>query len=142
MIELADGKATVLAVDNDPSDLEVMVCRLEGFGFQVVGCQDPEEAILQHFRLRDFCLAIFTDYNLSTNVPDMTGEQLAMLIRFDNPNVKICIASATDFRPDQLENFLVHRFYALRKPVMRENLGKVIGFMRAFEFPPFAKYYP
>lgn len=142
-MELADRKAQILAVDNNLRDLEVMVRRLEGFGLQVVGCQDPEEAILEYFRLRGFCPAMFTDYNLF-RIPGevMTGENLALMIRHVDPEINICVASGSDFRREQLENFRVNRFYALRKPVMRENLGRVIGLMRAFEFPPFAKYYP
>jgi CheY-like chemotaxis protein len=85
----------VLFVDDDPALVRLAALRLSRLGYEVTGCESPEEA-LERFRDHpaDFD-AVVTDLSM----PGMSGMELAREFLALRPDVPILMLSA-QFRPE------------------------------------------
>ncbi len=137
MIELADKSSKVIVVGDEPRDRKLLEVYLTNFDLQVISCANPEKAISELFINWPFVAAMFTDYDL----PVMTGDHLALMARQRIMELPICIASASDFHPEQLEYFEHQGYYLLRKPVTLERFKFVISMISQENHPSYTEYY-
>lgn len=106
----------ILIVENNKKEAELLKGILENEGF-LIDTVFSGEAALEMFKNRKYASAI-----LDFALPDMKGDEVAKIIKFNNPKMRIILL--TGFRsaidPKRLECFM----YVFDKPIDPRNIIK------------------
>src|SRR3972149_9162979 len=119
--EIHTPQPTILAVDDEPFVLESVALLLDSFGYNVVACDHPGEALakLQSNRFD----IVLTDINM----PGMSGIELLGKIRSFNTEIPVILMTAyadLDVAIDAIKN---GAFDFLLKPFKSQYLVKCMG---------------
>lgn len=85
---MSDADKTLLVVDDDPYVLESVASLLKAYGYFVMTCQDPREAMGKIKNLR--IDVVLTDIKM----PEMTGTELLGQIHAYNPQIPVILMTA------------------------------------------------
>jgi DNA-binding NtrC family response regulator len=123
----ANGKKSIMIVDDEPDICTILKNSLDGNGFAVSTFTNPALA-LEHFKLEpERYDAVISDVRM----PQMSGFELAREIRSLNPKTKIVVMTAFEINKSEFEKVLpsssIDEF--LTKPVsaaaMRQTVEKL-----------------
>jgi two-component system catabolic regulation response regulator CreB/two-component system response regulator ChvI len=122
MVVLADHKARVLIVDDEPDITSVMKRGLQNAGYAVDAFNDPEQA-LANFKSEYYDMLIF-DIRMSK----INGFQLYREVRKKDSNAKVCFMTAFEVYRKEFEkmfpDFDIKCF--LTKPLSIRDLQKIV----------------
>ena len=121
---MADGKTTIMVVDDDSDILNIASRGLELAGYQVHSFSDPVRA-LQHVESGcERCEVIVSDIKM----PEMTGFQLVRRVKDLRPDIKIVMMTAFEVNKTEFESVFpstpVDR--VMRKPFVIAQLAEAI----------------
>jgi DNA-binding NtrC family response regulator len=117
-----DATSTILIVDDEVSLLNLMQTFLRKLGYKVEGfntgaaAQGAFEADPEKFQL------IIADLTL----PDMSGEQLSVMLARRSPHVRVLLCSGYPFDVRSIAEDLRERFGVLQKPFLPKMLAASI----------------
>ncbi|HUC97553.1 MAG TPA: ATP-binding protein, partial [Candidatus Polarisedimenticolaceae bacterium] len=121
-IATSNGAATVLLVEDEQNMLKILERILLQHGYKVLKASDGEKA-LEIYRCHDQTIdAVLLDMGL----PKISGRDVLLEIKNENPNVKIIVASGY-LEPElkaEVDRAGVHHF--LHKPYMLDEVVKAV----------------
>jgi DNA-binding response OmpR family regulator len=112
----------ILVVDDDPSLLKLMTSYLSRLGYQVVSCDNCEDA----WGLVQASPSLYSLALLDLNMPGMRGEELARRILACNASIRLIVASGYPAELSGVEA-LDGRVFFLHKPFAPKELAKAVG---------------
>jgi DNA-binding response OmpR family regulator len=108
----------LLFVDDDPALVRLAVLRLTRIGYEVIGCETPEDALERFRALPGGFDAVLTDLSM----PGMSGMELARELLSLRPDVPVLMLSS-QFRPEDAAEAL--RIGVRRTIVKSEAFEKI-----------------
>jgi PAS domain S-box-containing protein len=114
--------ASVLLVEDEPHMLELLEKVFLRRGYRVFTAKDGNEAVTIYRRHKDLIDSILLDIGL----PKMAGNDVLHLMRQENPNLKVVIASGY-LEPDlkaKIEKVELQHYCFLQKPYMPDDVVK------------------
>jgi DNA-binding NtrC family response regulator len=110
----------LLFVDDDPALVRLAALRLTRIGYEVTGCETPEDALERFRALPESFDAVVTDLSM----PGMSGMELAGELLSLRPDVPVLMISS-QFRPEDAAEAL--RIGIRRTIVKSEAFEKIPG---------------
>jgi signal transduction histidine kinase len=122
---LAEGDhATILLVDDDPLVSRGVAAMLEDLGYTVIESDSAASALSTLDQPAHLIDLIITDHAM----PDMTGVELARLVRQRYPDLPIVLATGyADLPPDLARDLDLPR---LSKPYLQRDLARMVAQLR------------
>jgi len=112
----------ILVVDDDPSLLKLMTTYLSRLGYQVVSCNNSDEA----WALVRAAPSLYSLALVDLNMPGMRGEELARRILACNASIRLIVASGYPAELSGVEA-LDSRVTFLHKPFAPKELARAVG---------------
>jgi CheY-like chemotaxis protein len=112
--------ATILVVEDDPRVARATVGALEELGYRTIACSGGEEALQVLASEQDIALVV-TDVMM----PEMTGTELARVIRRDYPNIAVLFVTGYVGEAGEAEDLSEHAL--LRKPFTVSALSVAVA---------------
>jgi DNA-binding response OmpR family regulator len=95
---LSGTKARILCVDDDPAIQELLVWHLQSAGYMALAVATPRDALrIQETQPVDL-------YILDYQLPEMTGDELALELRRRRPSVHVVMISSDSQIPEKARN--------------------------------------
>ena len=127
MIHITAIKNPILLIDDEYDITLTIKSILEEAGFKVDSFTDPIIA-LNNYKINFYDLAI-----LDIRMPKMDGFQLYTKIREQDPKVKVCFLTASEFYYEKFRKKysselvkLLDKEYFIQKPIKKVDLNKYI----------------
>jgi CheY-like chemotaxis protein len=118
--ESKDGRRIVLAIDDDSRVLDLYARYLGSQGYQVIGLQDPAQAVEQARVLRPFAIT------LDVMMPSRNGWQVIQDLKADPETRDIPVIFCTIIE-DEARGFSLGANDYLLKPILEEDLINALG---------------
>ncbi len=115
------GKETILFVEDDADQLELIPRVLSQLGYKVLACADGKKACQTISDNRHDLDLIITDYDM----PEMTGLQLAGEVARHRPELPIIVVTGRK-PPEDMESQSLNIKKLLRKPYNKDSISKAI----------------
>ena len=109
-------KKTILFVDDEPGTLDICVEFLNNKGYKVFLFQDGKEAILQYLTIKPDLVI------LDVNMPELSGFEIAKIIRDNDPNIPILFFSGTQGHENAVKGLKIGANDYIRKDIHLEEL--------------------
>ncbi|GMM69040.1 hypothetical protein MTsDn1_23350 [Alteromonas sp. MTD1] len=116
----SERTANILLVEDEPINAEMVEYMLETMGHIVTTCYTGEDAI-QHVGNNQFDCVL-----LDINLPDISGLEVAKVIRERSPTLPIVALTANAHRSDKVASLAAGMRYHLVKPVTYQELKNTL----------------
>jgi DNA-binding NtrC family response regulator len=119
---MAEPRAWILLVDDEPPLLKLMQLFLERMGYQVTSCLDATSALEKLEAQPEGFHLVVADLSL----PDMPGDKMALRMIDSNPELKVLLCSGYPFEVSALPPERRASFGVLQKPFLPNMLTKAV----------------
>ena len=109
-------KKTILFVDDEPDKMDICVEFLTNKGYRVFVFQDGKEAILQYLSIKPDLVI------LDVNMPDLSGFEIAKIIRNKDPHIPLLFLSGTSGHENAVKGLEIGANDYIRKDTHLEEL--------------------
>ena len=120
-LKICEGKETILFVEDDEDQLELIPRVLSQLGYEVLACPDGKEACRYAINSTHSFDLVITDYDM----PEMTGLQLAEEVARSQPDVPIIVVTGRK-PPEGIDTKSLNIKKLIRKPYNKDSISKAI----------------